>query len=61
MAGYVLEGSPESIVLKLNAFLDKNQRQAEHLSDGVPGFWISHHPRAGHHEIELHHGMLVVS
>jgi hypothetical protein len=61
MAGYVLAGSPDGVVLQLNAFFDKNHREPEHLKNGIPGFWVSRHPRKNSHDIELHHGMLAVN
>ena len=61
MAAYVLAGSPNGIVLQVNAFLERNRRRQEQLVEGLAGFWISQHPRKDWHKIELHHGMLTMS
>jgi hypothetical protein len=61
MAGYVVDGAPDGVVLKINAYLDKHARKPEQLSASIPGFWISQHPRQSWPNIELHHSMFVAS
>ena len=61
MAGYVLAGSPNSVVSQINAFLEKHSRESEHLTGDLSGFWKSRHPRKNWREVQLHHGMFLVS
>jgi hypothetical protein len=60
MAGYIMSGTPGGIVLQVNAFFDKNNRQPEKLSPLSNGTWMSQHPRKNCSNIELHHSMLPI-
>jgi hypothetical protein len=59
MAGYVLNGTPDGAVLKINWYLDKHARKPEQLSPNIPGVWVSQHPRPTSQAIELHHSIFV--
>jgi hypothetical protein len=60
MAGYVLRGSPQSIVGQVNAFLQRHGRGVEQLGRSGAG-WTSEHQRKNWRSIQLHHGMFSIN
>lgn len=65
MVGYVISGDAAEAVAGVNAYLDGQNREAEHLasSDLVPrpGIWRSRHARTDRLPIDVHHSFLLIA
>lgn len=66
MVGYVVAGTGQGAVDRINALLDKQSRSAELLRGGPPvagvdGVWLSEHPRArASSPISIQHTMAII-
>lgn len=66
MVGYVIAGSANGAVARVNGYLEKNKRSSEQLSTAgllaSNGVWFSRHPRPDTRSpVEIHHTMATVA